>query len=870
MSDEGDLTERPPAAPRWRRIALLGTVAAVVLALVLVLTLRNRHHPIDVSTGSGSRRDGGAAIHAPNNPRLPPGQGVKLTGLVVDGAGAPVAGAVLTAELEQGAPDRALARSLASDAGVRDGGIADAGLTDAAIAIIDAPPTGVDGRFALEGLEPGRYRVRVTGAGLLVAELRMVPVPSDEVRIVVARQVSIAGTVTDGGKPVVAALVGIRGDAIGGTLEVKTDTQGGFTVPNLPEGRYQVYAYQGALAARAVRVARLGAGPFVPVELRLEAGTIVVGRVIDRDEGVGLLAAVELRPSGDDQAPRYARTGQDGVFRIEGVPNGRWIADAFAPGYLSPGGVELAAGQGVPELALEPGGTIEGRVIDADGKPIEGASVRGLTAGQNPVEISALVEQDQLRRFSGRPAAPVQVGPSPFASDPQFVARGELGVLLGPIPPIPPPGAIAARPASIVDPLAAGVALIGEPPPIDIDPAHASIWTSGADGRYRIRGLAKTKLSVLAVAGGYAEARSREVAVSPGQHLTGIDITLSAGTYVFGRVAEPRGAPIAGAQITAQPDVGGELNAFSDGDGTYRLGPLTGKVSLVASAYGHVDSRRSLDLAAAKGKTALERREDITLEIADAVLAGTLDDVTGAAVPGAHLEIVTGAAEGRQVVVGGDGAFMIDMLPAGKLRVRVTHPSYPTAELDAVASKTGETSRLRLALGGQVEGVLLDDSGPVAGMSIDADGPAGLSAEAVTDAKGLWKLGPLRPGAWKLQVKLPGYLPFARDVDVKAGSAPGVTTVRDIRIDLVRGALLGGTVRDRRGTRMKGAHVSVRRTDGSAALVEADTDAQGEFRIHDCPTGDLIIGATLGDAGGSTRRTVRAGDEILSLSIELR
>src|SRR5450432_4816431 len=167
-----------------------------------------------------------------------------------------------------------------------------------------------------------------------------------------------------------------------------------FRVPNLPEGRYQVYAWQGALAARTVRVGRLGAGPFAPVELRLEAGEIVVGRVIDRGEGTGLVAAIELRPSGEDQAPRYARSGDDGVFRIEGVPNGRWIADAYAPGYQSPGGVELDAGKGVPELALQRGAAIEGRVLDGRGTPVAGATVRALVtgtagAGANPTEYSA-------------------------------------------------------------------------------------------------------------------------------------------------------------------------------------------------------------------------------------------------------------------------------------------------------------------------------------------------------------------------------------------------------------------------------------------------------------------------------------------------
>src|SRR3569623_2092303 len=389
-------------------------------------------------------------MRAPMMPHLPGMKpGVRITGFVVDGAGLPVSGAVVQADLEQGAVDRALAPAKkgagsasgtgsASASGSGSGSGSGTG-TGTGSGSEQSYPTGTDGHFIVEGLVPGRYKLRVTGAGLLAAEVRFVPVPSDEARIVVARQISIDGTVTDGGKPVAAAMVGIRGDAIGGALEIKTDTKGAFHVPNLPEGRYQVYAWQAALAARAVRVNRL------------EAGAIVVGRVIDRDEGTGIVAAIELRPTGDDQAPRYARSGDDGVFRIEGVPNGRWIADAFAPGYLSPGGVELDAGKGVPELALARGASVEGKGDGGAGHPVAGATVRAITAGTNPTEYSAEVDQDRLRRFSGRMAAPTAPTLA-MGSDPQLIARGELGVMIGPIPPVPPQGAEDARAAAVVFP----------------------------------------------------------------------------------------------------------------------------------------------------------------------------------------------------------------------------------------------------------------------------------------------------------------------------------------------------------------------------------------------------------------------------------
>ena len=664
--------------------------------------------------------------------------------------------------------------------------------------------------------------------------------------------------------------VGIRGDAIGGALELSTDATGAVHVPNLPEGRYQVYAWQGALAARTVRVSRLGAGPFAPVELRLEAGAIVVGRVIDRTEGTGVVAAIELRPSGDDQAPRYARSGDDGVFRIEGVPNGRWIADAFAPGYLSPGGVELDAGKGVPELALQRGAAIEGRVLDGAGNPVAGATVRALTSGPNPTELSAQVDQDRLRRFSGRTARAAGAETGTLGNDPQLIPRGELGVMVGPIPPLPPPGAQIARPASVIDPNVASTGLAGDPAPLPSDPARASIWVTGPDGRYRIRGLARSKVTVLGVATGFAEARSREVAIGAAETITGVDVVITAGTYLVGKITDQHGAPVIGAEVAARPDVGAPVEGFSDGDGMYRLGPVAGTIELRASAYGHVEARRTIELPAPRGSVAAEHHEDLVLEVADAILAGLLDDTAGAPIAGAHLEVIDGSGEGRHAVVAADGTFSIDMLPRGHVRVRIEHPDYPTEELDAIASATGERVRLHLQIGGAVEGALLDGASgaPVAGVTITATGPNGASSEASTEKAGRWKLGPLRPGHWKLEVKQPGYLPQTRELDVTASRIPGATSVRDIRIDLARGALVGGTVRDARGQRAGGAHVVIRSADGIE--MPGDADAQGEFRIHDAPTGDISVTATLGDAGGSTHATVRPGDEVLGLSIELR
>lgn len=846
MSEETE----PAPKPRVARRALL--LFAVAIGVVVIwLAGRGSRAIVGAPAPAGAS---GAAVRAPEPPRVAVDPtGVRISGTVIDGAGLPVTGAEVSAEREQGVPDQALATSATpGDAGVAD-------------ALHVAAPTLADGKFAIGGLEAGRYRLRVTGVGLLAAEVRYVPVPSDEVRIVVARQVTVEGQVVDGNAPVANAYVGLRGEAIGGTIEKRTDAQGKFAFADLPEGRYQVFAWQAALAARAVRVNRLGAGPFEPVLLRLESGAIVVGKVIDRETNTGIVAAVELRPLGDDQAPRYARSGDDGVFRIEGVPHGEWIADAFAPGYTSPGGIELEAGRGVPELALVRGGAIEGRIVDGDGNPVSGATVRALGTGDAAPEHSAAVDQDRLRRFSGRMSAPAPVT-SAFTSDPGFIPRGELGVTTGPIPAIPPPGAQTATRQAMID----ASMFVGEPEPLAIQPEVAPIWTTGADGRYRIRGLPRGKVVVLALASGYAEARSKAIAVDAGKTVADVDIVLTAGAFLVGKVTDQRGTPVIGAQVEAKPELGAPLSSFTDADGMYKLGPLVGTVELAARAYGHGDARRTVDLPIAKGQTPGEQREDLTLSVADAILAGQVDDATGATVTGATIELV--GNDVRRAVTSADGAFAIDMLPAGTHRLRITHPDYPPAELEATASVGAVTrARLRIPLGGAIEGVLLDGASgaPLAGIALAGDGPARLTADATTDKAGLWKLGPLRPGRWTIRIAQPGYLPLAREVEVAASRSPGQTSVRDVRLELVRGALLGGTVRDARGARTAGAKVSVQRADGSGQAVEGTTDSQGEFRIHDCPTGDVLVTATKGDASGTARTVVRAGDELLSLALEL-
>lgn len=826
--------------------------------------------------------DGGVArpAHPPVLPAPDRGPGdQQLAGVVVDGAGLPVADVHVTAELEVGfaAPDPA------RDAAV--GPIAVVGVADAV------------GHFAIQGLIAGRYRVRVEGAPIFTGELRMVGVPSDELRVVALRRVAVVGAVVDGGQPVRGAQVWLAGDGVTGRLTLTTDADGRFAFPELPEGTYQVWATSGDLAAPAQRALRQGAGPFPALALALEPAAIVVGRVVARaapDDPAPrpVLAAIALYPASDgergDEPPRFARTDADGVFRIEGVPHGRWTAQAYAPGYVTTGVLAFEAGTSALTIELDPGGTIDGTVVDAAGRPVAGIEVQAFGAGPDGLarEASAVADDDRLRAFDGIAIAAPTDAPAAPTADPRFVAKGELGVLLGPIPYPPPPTARAARRVVRIDdaprPAPAGAATatpvtaVIAPPPLPIDPARAPIWATGADGKFRIPGLGRGSWVIVARGATIAVTRSKPVMITTSATAL-VELVVGPGVTVVGTISDQRGTPIAGASVTAVLPIGGgapdeTLEAFTDSAGAYRLGPVAGAIRIHASAYGHTDAERAIDLGSAAGDPR-EARVDLQLVTADAVLAGEIDDPTGLPIAGVRLTVIArkgDPANGRTITADAAGRFRLAGLPPGALTVRAEASGFPAQELATTAT---EDLRLQLAFGGGIEGVVFDHhtGQPIGGAALTATGPGGATIDGETGVGGDFALAPLAVGRWKLTLALPGYLAIARTLDVTAGDRAGAITIRDLRLELERGALLGGVIRDRYGSRVPGAEVTVRRTDGDeVTTARGTTDADGAFRLRDVPTGALQVTVTLGDLRGADTVTLRPGDEFLSLQIEIK
>ncbi|HET9555043.1 MAG TPA: carboxypeptidase regulatory-like domain-containing protein [Anaeromyxobacteraceae bacterium] len=358
---DGAFTFAAPASGRW-------LLAAVTAPGYLPFAPEWGHSPVQLDARPGLHVRG-VELH------LTPA--TELAGRVVDERGGPVAGARVRL---LGTSDEA-----------------------ALVPLADRFTSGPDGRFTfaapegavLEAAAPGRLPGRAEVDALALANRRLT-IALGPAHQPLGEPAAIAGkVVAKGGGPLEGALVaaapeGPFGSGGAVTAQAVTGPGGEFSLRDLPPGAYRVTARADERAPASAHRVRPGGEPLL---LELEAGGRLRGCVRDAASGA---------PVAPFTAFVYERRSalrlvlQRSVSVVD--PGGCWALDDLTPG---PAAVVVSApryaptaelpveipppgAEAVRDAALEPGGTLRGRVVDeATGRPLAGArlSVEGTLEG---------------------------------------------------------------------------------------------------------------------------------------------------------------------------------------------------------------------------------------------------------------------------------------------------------------------------------------------------------------------------------------------------------------------------------------------------------------------------------------------------------
>ena len=222
----------------------------------------------------------------------------------------------------------------------------------------EAAMTGEDGRFRVTGVRSARgsARIQVEAEGFAKWVVRVEDVRvGGETGELLIRLEKRGGTVwgrvaDDAGQPVQEAKVFLKKPG-SRTYSTSTDEKGHFEIQNMVAGTYRIDAVtKGALeteCSRFQRVTQAGVrveeGGRTHVALTLRPGSFLAGRVVDGFgrpmDDVSVYARPDWKWVKKDglrsHGARRGRTGVDGSFRLEGLPEGEvtYIVSARKQGY---------------------------------------------------------------------------------------------------------------------------------------------------------------------------------------------------------------------------------------------------------------------------------------------------------------------------------------------------------------------------------------------------------------------------------------------------------------------------------------------------------------------------------------------------------
>lgn len=292
--------------------------------------------------------------------------------------------------------------------------------------------------------------------------------------------------------------------------------------------------------------------------------------------------------------------------------------------------------------------------------------------------------------------------------------------------------------------------------------------TTGSDGRFRAEVPAGT-LVVEAKATGYKTHIVDELPITAGETKF-IELTLSVGQRIMGRVLDDAGEPVPGVTVTAVPpaeDDSGDQVRTSDRDGRFAFDELgAGPYCIYARRPPYVDGERcgvkpgdaelSIKLGRAGGIAGRVQRVVGALPVTRFHASAKREDV----------DDETDMPTASQDFVSPTGEFRLGELAPGRYAVTIRAEGRLFAERAGVEVRAGETTSglvFELGSSGRISGVVLAkvDGRPIARAKVELLlGGRGRGLTVITDESGRFEFDRVSAAAHQLNVEVAGFRPI--------------------------------------------------------------------------------------------------------------
>ncbi len=440
-----------------------------------------------------------------------------------------------------------------------------------------------EGNFRLTELEPGKFTLEATSDDWAPARKAGVVVEEGQELDVGVLQLSeglvLEGRVVEGREPTPVSGAAIKisppgslrfGSASTGLRRTESGPDGRFVLRGLAPGPFEVSAEHPAFAPIQRRVVLDENAPTEELEIRMRGGGTLTGTVTDGEgnpvAGVRIEAVV---PTSGANSPESGRTGSDGRYVIERLPEGSYMVmreGDHAGGLLPQGG-------GIKQATITDGETtvvdfsertrirLSGRVLRGD-TPVTGANLlfvprpednltflsgnmQATVADENgnysigldaPGIYQIMVQSHNAGDFGSERAVEIAVPDEEAVRRDIVLSANSIAGTVTDTDGKPVSGAV----------ISASIAGAG---PLDM--TARTMGRSDGAGRYSMSGLEAGTYAMSASAQGLAVAEKPSVVIADGANT--IDFVLERGRQLRGRVLDPAGRPVPDAMVLIAP-----------------------------------------------------------------------------------------------------------------------------------------------------------------------------------------------------------------------------------------------------------------------------------------------------------------------------